>query len=63
MRNRFGKFLILLLASIGGGAPAAATFTDAAGRKIELPAKIERVYAAGSRRRTLYHFPTTRFPT
>jgi len=38
-------FMLALLSSTG--AAAARTFVDDAGRKVELPDKVERVYAAG----------------
>ena len=41
-------FVVVLNApAILNASALAATFTDAAGRKVELPAKVERVYAAG----------------
>jgi len=41
------KAIPALALAVGGISVHAATFTDAAGRKVELPAKVERVYAAG----------------
>jgi iron complex transport system substrate-binding protein len=43
----FSKAILASVLALGGISAHAATFTDAAGRKVELPAKIERVYAAG----------------
>lgn len=46
MRSPIETLVATLLACCCAGA-SAATFTDAAGRKVELPARVERVYAAG----------------
>ncbi|MEO8386400.1 MAG: iron ABC transporter substrate-binding protein [Betaproteobacteria bacterium] len=47
MNKIFDRAMPHLLIALSCASVQAATFTDAAGRKVELPAKVERVYAAG----------------
>ena len=47
MRSRIYVHLLLISLAVSTQLGHAITLTDAGGRKVELPAKVERVYAAG----------------